>query len=135
MNNAAYCMAVEKLLNLEIPERLQWIRMLISEVSRIIDHLVCVGTNLVDLGALTNFWYFFNVREQFNEWIEALCGARLTTSYCRIGGAMRDVPPNTTTYLRGCLKDLHKALAEVEGGLICGCTPRPPDRSRVRLLT
>src|SRR3989338_8126980 len=115
MNNVGYCKAVEDLLSLDIPERAKWIRMLICEVSRIMDHLVCIGTNLVDIGALTNFWYFFNMREQFTDWVEALCGARLTTSYTRIGGVMRDMPPNTHSYLKQCLKDLRKALDDVNG--------------------
>ncbi|MBI4126653.1 MAG: NADH-quinone oxidoreductase subunit D [Deltaproteobacteria bacterium] len=115
MNNVGYCMAVEKLLSIEIPERAVWIRVLICELSRIMDHLVCVGTNLVDLGALTNFWYFFNARERMIDWVEALCGARLTTNYTRIGGLMRDIPTNTNSFLRECLRELHKALRDVEG--------------------
>ena len=89
MNNVGYCMAVEKLLGLEIPERAKWIRMLVCEVSRVWDHLVANGANLVDIGALTNFWYLFNARELFTDWIEALTGARLTTNYARIGGVAR----------------------------------------------
>ena len=115
MNNVGYCMAVEKLLDLEIPERAQWVRMLICEVMRIYDHLVAISTNLVDLGALTNFWYFFNVREKFTDWVEALCGARLTTNYTRIGGLSRDIPPNTAEHLKKCLSELKTAIAHVEG--------------------
>lgn len=115
MNNVGYCKAVEGLLQLEIPERAAWIRMLVCELNRIMDHLICIGTNMVDIGALTNFWYFFNVRELMTDWIEALCGARLTTNYTRIGGLMRDVPANTDTYLRSCLKELAKAMRDVDG--------------------
>lgn len=115
MNNVGYCMGVEKLLDADIPERAKWIRMLICEVSRIVDHLVCVGTNLVDIGALTNYWYFFNVREMYIDWVEALCGARLTTNYTRIGGVMRDCPENTHTHLADCGKALRKAIKDVEG--------------------
>lgn len=114
MNNVGYCMAIEKLLGLAISDRVAWIRMLICEVSRIMDHLICLGTNLVDIGALTNFWYFFNVRERFTDWVEALCGARLTTNYTRIGGLMRDIPANTAPFLRTCLTELHQALNDVE---------------------
>ena len=64
-----------------------------SELSRIIDHLVCVGANLVDLGALTNFWYFFNPREAVYKIWEKLCGARLTNTWTRIGGLYRDAYP------------------------------------------
>lgn len=115
MNNVGYCMTVEKLMGIEIPERARWIRMLICEVSRILDHTVCVGTNLVDIGALTNYWYLFNVRELFTDWVEALCGARLTTSYTRIGGVMRDFPPDTDKKLKSCIKELRKAIKDVEG--------------------
>jgi NADH dehydrogenase I D subunit len=115
MNNVGYCMAVEKLMGIDIPERAKWIRMLACEVSRIADHTVCVGTNLVDIGALTNYWYFFNVREMFIDWIEALCGARLTTNYTRVGGVSRDCPPDTEAHLRKCIKELRKAIRDVEG--------------------
>lgn len=115
MNNVGYCMAVEKLLGVDIPERAKWIRMLISEVSRIYDHLVCNAANLVDIGALTNFWYLFNVRELFTDWIEALCGARLTTNYARIGGVARDLPSQTKEHLSKCLAELSRAIRHVEG--------------------
>lgn len=115
MNNVGYAMAVEKLMGLEIPRRAQYIRVIICELSRIMDHLVCVGTNLVDLGALTNFWYFFNVREMMYVWVEALTGARLTNTYTRIGGVARDLPEGFVEGVRGCLKDLHKAVKDVLG--------------------
>ncbi|MFH1830763.1 MAG: NADH-quinone oxidoreductase subunit D [Pseudomonadota bacterium] len=114
MNNVGFCMAVEKLMGLEIPERARWIRMLVCEVSRICDHLLCIGTNLVDMGALSNFWYLFNAREFFTDWIEALCGARLTTSYTRIGGVARDVPEDTDLRLTQCLKKLRVAIKDVK---------------------
>jgi len=115
MNNVGYCMAVEKLFGCEIPERAQWIRMLVCEVSRICDHMVCIGTNLVDLGALTNFWYLFNPRELLTNWIEALCGARLTTTYTRVGGVSRDLPQNTESVLKECLKESRKGISDVIG--------------------
>lgn len=115
MNNVGYCMAVEKMWPLEIPERAIWIRMLVAEISRIMDHCVCIGTNVVDIGALTNFWYLFNPREKLTDWVEALCGARLTTTYTRVGGVMRDVPPNTKTFLSACMKDIYKAVQDTTG--------------------
>ncbi len=113
MNNAGYCMAVERLLDIEIPERAKWIRMLACEVSRICDHLVAVGANLVDIGALTNFWYLFNAREQFTDWIEALAGARLTATYTRIGGLSRDIPAGSNAQLRSCIKTMRQAIKDV----------------------
>lgn len=115
MNNVGYCMAVEKLAQIKIPERAKWVRMLICEASRIMDHLVAVCTNLVDIGALTNYWYFFNVREMIIDWVEALCGARLTANYTRIGGLMRDCPENTESHLTHCIKELRRAIKDVEG--------------------
>ena len=96
MNNVGYAMAVEKLCGIEITERCKYVRVIISELSRIIDHMVCIGTNMVDLGALTNFWYFWKPREEVYFLIEELCGQRLTTSYTRIGGAMADLPEGWT---------------------------------------
>jgi len=115
MNNVGYCMAVEKLIGLEIPDRASWIRMLVCEISRIVDHVVAVAANLVDVGALTNYWYLFNERERLIDWIEALTGARLTHSYTRIGGVIHDIPPNTSDYLRSCMKTLRRAIRDVEG--------------------
>ena len=67
VNNVGYCKAVERMLGVEITPRTEIIRVLICEIQRIMDHMICVGTNLVDVGALTNFWYFFNAREKLNE--------------------------------------------------------------------
>ena len=115
MNNVGYCMAVEKLMGLEIPVRAQWIRMLICELSRIIDHAVCIGTNAVDIGGLTNFWYLYNPREKITDWIEALCGARLTTTYTRIGGMNRDLPPNTNATLKDCMREVIQSVKDTTG--------------------
>lgn len=113
INNVGYCMAVERLLDIEIPERAKYIRVIVSELSRIMDHLICVGTSAVDLGALSNFWYFFNVREQIYDFTEKICGARLTTNYTRIGGVMRDLSPDFPSGIRKVLKDLDRSIRDV----------------------
>lgn len=118
MNNVGYCMAAEKLLGIEIPERAKYIRVLVAEISRIIDHLVAIGTNVVDMGALTNYWYTFNIREYVYDWIERLCGARLTTTYTRIGGVARDLPPDTKKDITSILKKLDRAVKDVTGLLV-----------------
>ncbi|MBI2345986.1 MAG: NADH-quinone oxidoreductase subunit D [Deltaproteobacteria bacterium] len=118
MNNVGYALAVEKLLGIEAPRRAQYIRVIISELSRIMDHLVAIGTNVVDIGALTNFWYFFNVREMMYVWVEALTGARLTNTYTRIGGVARDLPEGFADGVRKCLKDLGSAVKDVTGLLV-----------------
>lgn len=115
MNNVGYCKAVEDLMQIEIPDRARLIRIIVCEMNRIIDHLVCTGTNVVDIGALTNFWYYFNVREKFYNLIEKLCGARLTTAYTRIGGVMRDLSPNFKEEMTQYLGELETAIGEVSG--------------------
>jgi NADH-quinone oxidoreductase subunit D len=91
-NNLAYVMAVEKLLELEIPERAQTIRVLTCELQRIASHLVWLGTHALDIGAMTVFFYCFREREKILNLIEAASGGRLTPSYFRIGGLMMDLP-------------------------------------------
>jgi NADH-quinone oxidoreductase subunit C/D len=90
-NNVAYVAAVEKLAGIEVPERCKFIRVIINELSRIMDHCVCNAANIVDVGALTNFWYLFTVREKIYTVVEKLTGARLTNSYARVGGLARDL--------------------------------------------
>ena len=115
MNNAGYCRAVEKLLNLEIPDRAVFIRVVMCELSRIMDHLVCIGTNLVDIGALTNFWFFFNVREKIYTAVEKVTGARLTYAYTRIGGLSRDIYPDFAPDIKRILKEVEKGVRDVMG--------------------
>ena len=114
INNVGYCMAVEKLLGLEVPPRAQYIRLILSEFMRIADHLVCIGTNLVDMGALTNFWYLFQPREEIYGLIEACCGARLLPSYTRIGGLAVDVPPDFLQMSQRLVNMLPKYIDDVE---------------------
>ncbi len=115
MNNVGFCKGVEDLMGIVLPERAQIIRVIVCEMNRIMDHLVATGTNVVDIGALTNFWYYFNVREKFYNIIEKLCGARLTTAYTRIGGVMRDLYPEFQAEMNDCLKSLDKAIKDVTG--------------------
>jgi len=73
---------------------------------RISDHIICIGTNLVDMGALTNFWYLFQNRENIYGLLEACCGARLTVSYVRVGGLAIDVPDDFVSRCRGLLESI-----------------------------
>ena len=91
-NNLAYCLAVEKLLGLEIPERAQYIRILLNELTRIQSHLVWLGTHAMDIGALTVFLYCFREREDILRIFENLAGQRMMTSYFRIGGLSLEPP-------------------------------------------
>ncbi len=115
INGVGYAMTVEKLLGVTIPKRAQYIRVILSELSRIMDHMVCVGTNLVDLGAITNFWYSFRAREVIYDLLEACCGSRLTMSYVRLGGLAADLPPKWVERCRKIIrKDIPRAILELD---------------------
>ncbi len=92
MNNVGYCKAVEKLLGVEIPPKAQAMRVILCELSRIIDHIISVGTGGLDLGALTGFFHLFTFREKVYTLFEKLCGARLTVAMTRVGGMAQDAP-------------------------------------------
>jgi NADH-quinone oxidoreductase subunit D len=91
-NNLAYCLAVEKILNCEIPERAQWIRVMLSEFTRIQSHLIWLATHALDIGAMTAFFYALRERERILDMFEAVAGVRMMTSYFRIGGLREDLP-------------------------------------------
>jgi NADH-quinone oxidoreductase subunit C/D len=114
INNVAYCRPVERLLGVEVPPRAVWARTILSEFSRIMDHCVCNGTTLVDAGGLTNFWYMFQPREEIYGLLESCCGARLTVSYCRIGGLSQDLPPDFMARCRRLLEIIPGFVADVE---------------------
>jgi NADH-quinone oxidoreductase subunit C/D len=92
MNGHGWALAVEKLLGIHAPPRAEALRVILSELSRVMDHIVCIGANVVDLGAITPFFVTFRAREAIYDVLEACCGARLTVSYVRIGGLAQDVP-------------------------------------------
>ena len=106
-NNVAYALSAEKLMDLEVSKRTEYIRVLMCELSRIADHLLNVGMLAVDLGAMTAFLYGFRVREDIYDLFEIATGTRLTTSYTLVGGLMRDIP-------EGFEKAVQKVLEEVE---------------------
>jgi NADH-quinone oxidoreductase subunit D len=91
-NNLGFCLAVEKLLDLEIPPRAQWIRVLLTELTRIQSHLVWLGTHAIDLGAMSVFLYCFREREDILDIFEMVSGQRMMTSYFRIGGLALEPP-------------------------------------------
>jgi len=91
-NNLTYCLAVEKLLGLEIPPKAQWMRVLMNELTRINSHLVWLGTHAMDLGAMTVFLYCFREREDILRFFEMVSGQRMMTSYFRIGGLALEPP-------------------------------------------
>ncbi|HEV8159512.1 MAG TPA: NADH dehydrogenase (quinone) subunit D, partial [Pyrinomonadaceae bacterium] len=113
-NNLAYVMAAEKLLNLEIPERAQVIRVLFCELQRIASHMVWFGTHALDIGAMSPFFYAFRQREKILNLIEAASGGRMTPSYFRIGGLMMDLPAGFERRCKQFLENFPAALDQFE---------------------
>lgn len=114
-NNVAYAIAVEKLANLVVPPRCQAIRVIISELARISSHLLGIGVYAMDTGAMTVFLYTFTQREKLYTLFEELTGARLTTSYTRIGGLARDIPEGWLGRVNKFIKELPRVIDEVHG--------------------
>jgi NADH-quinone oxidoreductase subunit C/D len=114
INNVGYCRTVEQLLGIEAPPKAVWARTILSEFSRIMDHVVANGSTLVDCGALTNFWYFYQCREEIYGLLESVCGARLTVSACRIGGLLADLPPDFEARSRRLLEIIPPLITDVE---------------------
>ena len=110
LNNIGYSKAVEEMLNIDITPRAKMIRIVIGELSRIIDHLVCNAANMVDLGGLTNFWYLFAPRDKAYDLLSKLTGARLTNTYTRIGGLEFDLYDGFDEELETILKDVETAI-------------------------
>ncbi|HIP45338.1 MAG TPA: NADH-quinone oxidoreductase subunit D [Sulfurospirillum arcachonense] len=112
LNNIAFAHTVEGMLSVTIPERAQFIRVIIGELSRVIDHLVCLAASLVDMGALTNYWYLYNPREAVYGLLSKLTGARLTNSYMRIGGVAHDFYDGFEEDLKGCIKEIEQGMGD-----------------------
>ncbi len=114
-NNIGFAQAIERLIGLEIPERAKYIRVILAELSRIADHLVSIGTAALDIGAFTAFLYAFQARENLYNIFEHTTGARLTTSYTRIGGFLKDVPHDFVEMIEKFLKDFPPVVKEMHG--------------------
>lgn len=112
-NNIGYCKTVERLLGVEIPPRAQAMRVILAELSRIIDHIIAVGTGALDLGALTTFFHMFTYREKVYTLFERLCGARLTVSMTRVGGMAQDAPEGWFNDVQDFCKEMRMAIDEV----------------------
>ena len=110
-NNLALCLAAEKLLGIEAPERAQAVRVLLTELTRISAHCVWLGTHALDIGAMTVFFYCFREREKVLSIYEQVCGARLTASYFRVGGLAMDIPEG---FLDRCQKFVDEMPAHVD---------------------
>lgn len=115
INNFAYCDAVEQLMGIEITPRTRYLRTLLSEYSRLTDHLTCVAAQVMELGAMTAFLYLVTVRDMMYEHLAALTGARVTYSYGRIGGLAADTPPGWFERLHDILEEYEDYVARVHG--------------------
>ncbi len=113
-NNLCYCLAVEKLLELEIPERAQWMRVLLNELTRLNSHLVWLGTHAMDIGALTVFLYTFREREEILRIFEHVSGQRMMTSYFRIGGLALDPPFDFFDRVQALIRILPEKIDEYQ---------------------
>jgi NADH-quinone oxidoreductase subunit D len=114
INNMGWHMTVEKLIHCEVPKRAQYMRVIIMELARIADHLICNTIIAADTGALTGFLYMFQYRELIYEIYEEICGARLTTNIGRIGGMERDFSPKAWEKLQRFMKEYPEKLREFE---------------------
>jgi NADH-quinone oxidoreductase subunit D len=113
-NNLAYCLAVEKLCNIEVPKRAQYLRVILAEIQRISAHLLWLGTHALDVGAMTVIFYAFRERERILDIIEHVTGARLTPSFVRIGGLAKDMPDEFMDMIGSFVKEFPKRVDEYE---------------------
>ncbi|WP_208720628.1 NADH-quinone oxidoreductase subunit D [Leptospira jelokensis] len=118
LNNIGWILTVEKMMQIQVPDRVTYVRMIISELSRIMDHIICNGIMGVDLGAFSGLLHLFHHRENIYQILEKLTGARLTTTFCRVGGMERDIYPEFQSEIKLILKGLKPALDEFEELLI-----------------
>jgi NADH-quinone oxidoreductase subunit D len=114
-NNLAYCLAVEKLVDLDVPARAQAIRVIFAELQRIASHLVWLGTHALDLAAMSAFFYCFNQRERILDIMEMCSGQRMMTTYFRPGGLWRDVPAEFEAAVRTFIDDFPRHVDNYEG--------------------
>ena len=112
INNAGYCLAVENLAGITIPERGQYLRVISSEISRLTDHLTCIGASAMELGAFTVFLYLIKAREYLYQCVDDLTGARITTSYGRIGGVKADMKADWPDKVLGAYKLVREAISD-----------------------
>lgn len=115
LNNWGYVSTVEKLMDIEVPERAEYIRVIMGELQRIASHLVFVGSLAIDLASSTGWAYTFRDRERILDLFEMVCGSRLTTNYYRIGGLAADLPNEFIPVLEQFLKDLPACFEEYDG--------------------
>jgi NADH-quinone oxidoreductase subunit D len=125
-NEHAYCMAIERLIGLEVPLRAQYIRVMMDEVTRILNHLLNIGTHALDIGAMAMVLYTFREREDLLDVYEAISGARMHAAYYRPGGVYRDLPDRMPQYEASRFKSAEdvRQLNEARQGSLAGFSGR-----------
>jgi NADH-quinone oxidoreductase subunit D len=114
INNVGYVMAVEKLAGIEVPERGQYIRVIASEISRVTDHLTCLGASAMELGSFTVFLYMIKAREYLYQMVDQLTGARITTNFTRVGGVKGDLPKDFEQKFSDVAKKVREVLVDCD---------------------
>jgi NADH-quinone oxidoreductase subunit D len=114
INNVGYVMAVEKLAGIQIPERGEYIRVIASEISRVTDHLTCVGASAMELGSFTVFLYMIKAREYLYQMVDTLTGARVTTNFTRVGGVKGDLPAGFPEKFAEVVKQVREVLRDCD---------------------
>jgi NADH-quinone oxidoreductase subunit D len=114
INNVGWCLTVESLLGIEVPKRAQYVRVIMSEISRVSDHLTCLGASAMELGAFTAMLYYMQAREYLWELIEEVTGARLTISYGRVGGLKADLPDGFASRMKKAFEGVRRHVANCD---------------------
>jgi NADH-quinone oxidoreductase subunit D len=114
INNVGFALAAEKLLDIEVPERGQYIRMIMSEISRMTDHFTCLGMAAAEAGALSVAFYALEARETLFDIVTAVTGARLTVSYTRVGGVMQDLPEGFADWIQRSFVDIRNVMSDCD---------------------
>jgi NADH-quinone oxidoreductase subunit D len=114
LNNVGFALAVEKLAGIEVPERCKYIRVIVGEISRITDHLTCLGMASSEIGALSAAFYMLEAREFLYDLVEAITGARLTVTYCRLGGVMNDLPADLAPRVAAAFRNVRRVLTDCD---------------------
>ena len=114
LNNVGFALAVEKLAGVTVPERCQYIRVIGGEISRVTDHLTCLGMAANELGAISAGFYMLEAREFLYDLVEAITGARLTVTWCRLGGVTNDLPADMKPRTAVALKQIRRILVDCD---------------------
>jgi NADH-quinone oxidoreductase subunit D len=114
LNNVGFALALEKLAGVTPPERAQYIRVIGGEISRVTDHLTCLGMAANEIGAISAGFYMLEAREFLYDLVEAMTGARLTVTYCRLGGVMKDLPTDMVPRTQHALRNIRRILGDCE---------------------